>query len=114
MGPDQKALQCDVARPSFKLAEIEKRWRLVSMQWPFATIAVSMGNGEELMLRFECSGYPNRAPTAGPWDTETNTVLDFYRWPKGKGGRASAVFRTDWKGGSALYLPCDRGKFRRA
>ena len=27
------------------------------------------------------------------------------------GGRVSAVFRTDWKNGTALYLPCDRESF---
>lgn len=111
IGPDQKALLCDVARPSFKLAEVEKYWRLMCVQWPYVTIAVSKGDGQELALRFECSGYPHRAPTAGPWDVVTNTVLAFDRWPKGQGGRASAVFRTDWKDGTALYLPCDRESF---
>ena len=38
----------------------------------------------------------------------TNEVLSFDLWPRGQGGRVSAVFRTDWKNGTALYLPCDR------
>jgi hypothetical protein len=33
--------------------------------------------------------------------------LAFSEWPTG-GIRFSKVFRTDWKGGSCLYLPCDR------
>jgi hypothetical protein len=111
IGPDQEALLRDVARPSFKLAEVENRWRLVGVQWPFVLVAVSMVNDQELVLRFECTGYPHRAPTAGPWDLETDKVLVFDRWPKGQGGRASAVFRTDWKAGTALYLPCDRESF---
>ena len=58
----------------------------------------------ETSLRFNCQGYPETPPTAGPWDIEQNKILDFDQWPKGKGGRLSAVFRTDWKSGSALYL----------
>ena len=36
------------------------------------------------------------------------TILPFNRWPRSKGGRLGTVFRPDWKGGTALYLPCDR------
>ena len=38
----------------------------------------------------------------------TNAVLAADQWPKGAGGRVTSVFRTNWKGGTALYLPCDR------
>ncbi|EQD49663.1 hypothetical protein B2A_07588, partial [mine drainage metagenome] len=54
------------------------------------------------------TGYPQAAPTGGPWDMNTNQVLPFDLWPRGRGGRVTAVFRTDWKRGTALYLPCDR------
>ena len=56
----------------------------------------------------ERGGYPALAPTARPWDAERNVPLPFDRWPRGKGGRVGAVFRPDWKEGTALYLPCDR------
>ena len=35
-------------------------------------------------------------------------MLAAERWPRGNGGRVSAVFNPSWKGGVALYLPCDR------
>ena len=34
--------------------------------------------------------------------------LPFNQWPRSHGGRVGCVFRTAWKNGSALYLPCDR------
>ena len=69
---------------------------------------MSARDGREYVLRFNCAGYPQTAPTGGPWDLKTNQVLAFDLWPRGRGGRVSAVFRTDWKNGTALYLPCDR------
>ena len=60
------------------------------------------------MLRLECSGYAETPPTGGPWDLDRDEVLDFESWPRGKGGRVSEVFRSDWQNGAALYLPCDR------
>src|SRR6202035_267944 len=57
---------------------------------------------------FHSSSRCGRPPIPGPWDVERNEVLAFDLWPKGQGGRVSAVFRTDWKNGTSLYLPCDR------
>lgn len=106
--PDERALRADVGKANFRLGEAEGRWQLVKIAWPFVLIVVTAKDGRKYMLRFECSGYPQSLPTATLWDQEQNAILSFNLWPRGQGGRVSAVFRTDWKNGTALYLPCDR------
>jgi hypothetical protein len=106
--PDERAFAADIAKANFRLAVAENRWRILRMDWPHVCIAVKARDGREHVLRFDCQSYPETPPTAGPWDLEQNKILDFNKWPKGNGGRVSAVFRPDWKCGSALYLPCDR------
>ena len=111
IGPDQRAFEADVAKAAFRLGRVEGRWRLIGVAWPFTFISVVARDDREYVLRLNCAGYPQVAPTGGPWDMETNNILAFDLWPQGQGGRVSAVFRTDWKNGSALYLPCDRESF---
>lgn len=108
MSPDQRAFEADLAKPAFRLGVAQGRWRHLSTQWPFALFAVTAADGEEHVLRLNCGGFPEEPPTGGPWDAQTNMILAFDRWPRGRGGRLSAVFRPDWQAGSALYLPCDR------
>ncbi len=110
--PDERAFRADVAKAAFRLGELEARWRLVGIVWPYALIGVTAKDGCEYVLRFNCEGYPQSPPTAGPWDLERNAILAFDRWPHSNGGRVASVFRTGWKGGSALYLPCDRESIR--
>ena len=107
-GPDERAFRADVAKAPFRLAQTEGRWRLLSTTWPFVQIGVTAKDKREFILRFNCEGYPQIPPTAGPWDPDRNAILAFDRWPRGQGGRVTSVFRTEWKDGSALYLPCDR------
>lgn len=109
--PDERALSADLAKPSFRLAELEGRWRLVKFSWPHIFISITALDDRKFVLRFDCAGYPERAPTAGLWDMSKGMQLDFAMWPQGRGGRLSSVFRTNWKNGSALYLPCDRTSF---
>ena len=104
IAPDEKALWADLESGRFLAGEARKRWRLVSVGWPNVHIAVTARDGHEYVLRFDCSGYPQNPPTARLWDVNRNAPLDFPLWPKG-GGRIAAVFRNDWKGGVALYLP---------
>lgn len=111
MLPDQRAFHDDVSGTAFRLGVAEGRWQMLGVEWPFALIAIAASDGTEHLLRFNCAGFPHAAPTAGPWDRETNAILTLNRWPKGKGGRVTAVFRYDWKGATALYLPCDRVTF---
>lgn len=107
-GPDQRAFEADVAKARFRLGASDGRWRLVEIRWPHAFIGVVAKDGREFVLRLNCAGYPQAPPTGGPWDLLRDAILAFDTWPQGRGGRVSAVFRTDWKGGTALYLPCDR------
>jgi hypothetical protein len=106
--PDERAFRADLERAPFRLGQAEGRWRLVEVSWPFALIGITAKDGREYLLRFNCTDFPQSPPTAGPWDPIKNAVLAFDRWPKSNGGRMGAVFRTDWKAGTALYLPCDR------
>jgi hypothetical protein len=109
--PDHRAFESDAAKAAFRLGQAEGRWRLISVAWPFVHIAVTAKDGRAYTLRLNCQGYPQIAPTGGPWDLGRSAILAFDLWPRGLGGRVSAVFRTDWKNGSALYLPCDRESF---
>jgi hypothetical protein len=108
MSPDQRAFEADLGKPAFRLGVVQGRWRHMTTQWPFVLFAVMARDGTEHVLRLNCGGFPDAPPTGGPWDPQVNTILAFDRWPRGRGGRLSAVFRTDWQGGTALYLPCDR------
>lgn len=108
IAPDQRAFEADVAKAAFRLGEAEDKWRLEQTDWPHAFISVTARDGAQYLLRLNCAGYPQDSPTGGPWDLGTNQVLPFDRWPRGQGGRVSSVFRTEWKEGTALYLPCDR------
>ena len=110
--PDERAFRADVVKAAFRLGELERRWRLIGVTWPYALIGVTAKDGRDYILRFNGEGFPQSPPTAGPWDIERNAVLAFDRWPRSHGGRVASVFRTDWKGGSALYLPCDRESIR--
>lgn len=106
--PDERAFEADVAKPAFRLGHAEGRWRLLKTAWPFVFINVTAKDGRAFTLRFNCAGYPQTPPTAGPWDVERNALLAADQWPRGISGRVKAVFRPDWKNGTALYLPCDR------
>ena len=106
--PDERAFWADVNKPAFRLGQADERWRLLDVTWPFALIGIMAKDGLQYALRFDCSGYPQSPPTAGPWDPESNEQLAFDKWPKNKGGRLGHVFRPKWKNGTALYLPCDR------
>lgn len=108
MTPDERAFRVDLEKASFLLGSADGRWRLLDTAWPYALIAVVASDGVPYPLRFNLVGYPETPPTAGPWNAETNGVLEENAWPPHRGGRLGAVFRADWKGGTALYLPCDR------
>jgi hypothetical protein len=108
MAPDEKALRADVAKAAFRAGVADKRWRLIDIAWPHVFIAITAKDAREYVLRFDCTGFPTSPPTAGPWDMARSAVLAPDRWPQSRGGRVGAVFNPNWKGGTALYLPCDR------
>jgi hypothetical protein len=111
ISPDQMLLERDLAAPEFRCGQLERRWRLDYQAWPYPVIAVSAaprsGAPPEFGFRFECSGYPQQAVTAQPWDLAANAPLAARLWPRGK-LIVPSVFRPEWQGGSCLYLPCDR------
>lgn len=112
--PDRRALREHLEGPDFLLGEHRGRWKLLSVNWPHATIEVSAAERGDspraYALRFECSGYPSQAVTAGLWDEAANAPLAHNLWPHGS-DRFMAVFRVEWKSGLCLYLPCDRQSF---
>ena len=110
--PDERALLEHLRGGRFLSGVVEGHWRLISVTWPFAMVAVSAAkrpnSPSEFVLRFELNGYPHVAPTSGLWDIETDSSLAVDRRPKGE--RAALLFRSDgWDGGSgAMYAPWDR------
>lgn len=103
---DHANLLEDLERASFLLGAIHKRWRFGDIAWPHAFFGVTARDEVEYTLRLQCDGYPG-APTGAFWDTANNTWLPAQRWPQ-TGPRFGAALRTDWQGGTALYIPCDR------
>jgi hypothetical protein len=104
---DGKAeLEAHLRSGRFLAGAAKGRWRLVDFQWPIVLTEVGARDGRRFTLRFDCTGYPDHAPTATLWDTVAQRQLSADRWPRG--GRVSQVFNPGWKGGSALYIPCDR------
>jgi hypothetical protein len=106
--PDGRAFRVEAAKPAFRLAEADGRFRIVTIDWPLVFATVTARDGTEFCLRFDCAGYPAAAPTARLWGLRRNAPLAHAFCPGSKGGRVKAVFRPDWKNGTALYLPCDR------
>ena len=106
MWTEQEHLEDHLRGARFLAGVARGRWKLESLKWPYVHILVSAREGQGAILRFDCTGYPQLAPTAMPWDINCGSRLDPAKWPRG--GRVSNVFRLDWKAGNALYLPCDR------
>jgi hypothetical protein len=110
--PDERAVFEHLSGGRFLSGAAGGRWRLVSVEWPLAMIAVAAaqrpGSPDEFVLRFELSGYPHTAPTGGLWDLGAGISLPANRRPKGE--RAAQLFRTGgWVGGAtAMYAPWDR------
>jgi hypothetical protein len=112
MAPDERALREHLRGGRFQAGVAAGRWRLISLTWPTAVVAVSAAprnsDPAEFALRFELTGYPQTPPTGGLWDTTADASLPADRRPKGE--RAAQLFRTDsWQGGAtAMYAPWDR------
>lgn len=111
VAPDERAFREHLAKGAFRSGEIDGTWRVLSIAWPVAMIAIAAaprdGSPAEYVFRFDLTGYPAQAPTARLWDDKRNEPLALCAWPTGS-TRFVKVFRMDWKSGSCLYLPCDR------
>jgi hypothetical protein len=102
----EASLRRHLAEAQFVSGELDGRWRMLEITWPFVFFEVTDRNGYPFVLRLECSGYPLAAPTGTFWDRPKSAMLEFRFWPRGT--RSNQAFRPDWNSGSALYLPCDR------
>ena len=111
MAVDEQVFRAHLEAGPFQNGVGRGRWRLLSLKWPHALIAIQaadrVGGPAEYVLRFECTNYPQTAPTARPWDADTNSSLPPGIWPNGK-IRVPLAFNPGWKDGQCLYLPCDR------
>ncbi len=111
MGVDEQVFRAHLEAGPFQSGSDRGRWRLLSINWPHAVIAVQASEREggptEYALRFECTNYPQLPPTAQPWDVEEDAPLPPERWPSGT-KRVSKAFNPGWNNGRCLYLPCDR------
>lgn len=103
---NEEELEAHLRSGRFLAGAAKGRWRLIALKWPNVFIEIEACDGRRFTLRFECTGYPDAAPTAMLWDLSSGQQLAVARWPRG--GRVSQVFNPSWKGGTALYIPCDR------
>jgi hypothetical protein len=99
-------LEQDLRSGRFLAGQARGRWKLLELQFPLVFVEVAARDGRRFVLRFDCSGYPDAAPTATLWDRATQAQLPSHKWPRG--GRVSQAFNPNWKNGTALYMPCDR------
>jgi hypothetical protein len=108
--PDERAFRQHLAGGAFLRGAARGRWRLETVDWPHAVIAVSAaerpGSQSEYGFRFELTNYPQIPPTAQPWDLEQDRPLEPGRWPTGR-SRVAGAFNPSWNP-QALYIPCDR------
>ena len=90
----------------FQSGVVAGRWTLIDLAWPHVNVGITAADQRQFVLRFDCTGYPDEAPTAQLWDGTARTLLPFDKWPRG--GRVSQMFNPGWKQGTAIYIPCDR------
>jgi hypothetical protein len=113
-----EAKQCfwnHLSEVEFLLGEARGQWGVAGdpqlPSWPRVIIWIraprSATSSEVVYLNFDLAGYPSQAPTALPWNMETNQRLANNQWPKGSTQIATA-FNPGWKNGSSLYIPMDR------
>jgi hypothetical protein len=110
LSPDERTFRDHLDRVPYQVGVDRGRWRLVSLDWPYAVIAVAAAERSdspaEFFLRFDLTGYPQQAPIITPWDPVTGAALPADRRPRGE--IVAHVFRAGWHGGQGLYAPYDR------
>jgi len=102
----EQRLNLDLNSGRFLAGVSRQRWRLIRQAWPHVVLEIARRDGKWVSLRFDCTGYPQEAPTARPWNVALDAPLAAGQWPRG--GRVSQVFNPNWQAGAALYIPCDR------
>jgi hypothetical protein len=110
MPPDEKAFRAHTSAGRFSAGVDAGHWRLVSIHWPQAVIAVRAAPRasapDEYFFLFELNGYPNAAATARVWNPAENRLATEAERPKVN--YSPSPFRSDWENGMVLYLACDR------
>jgi hypothetical protein len=103
---EHAALLRHLEEAPFLMGEMNHQWRLRQLDWPYVYCDVLARDGRSYTLRLQCDNYPN-APTGAFWDPQVGSWLVAHKWPR-TGARFGAALRSDWQGGTALYIPCDR------
>lgn len=115
MRPDLLQFKQHVSEAGFQIGVDSQMWGIHNEDpeyptWPFVTIwvkaALKDNYPDKYYFRFDLSGYPSQAPTACPWDADSNIRLVNEKWPKGS-KFVSNTFNPGWNP-NALYAPCDR------
>jgi len=111
MTPAEKVFRAHVEKGPFQSGVDRGRWRLVRIDWPYSVITVAAAARDnapsEYAFRFELINYPVTPATAQLWNENPKGLLESAKWPGGR-GRIPLAFNPGWKGGTCLYLPCDR------
>lgn len=64
MSPDQRSFENDLISASFRLGEVEGKWLLSSVDWPYALLQIFAKDQSAYGFRFDCTNYPAFPPTA--------------------------------------------------
>ena len=107
LNADEQALRDHLRSGLFLSGEDEGHWEFREVCWPYVLVDVLAYNDQRFTLRLRCDDYPKLAPTGAFWDTSSNAPLAPVYWPRSRANYGQAL-RTDWQGGTALYIPCDR------
>ena len=106
----RRRLEADLAASPVQVGIVRGWWSIQPAVYPGLNAMVAASPracaAGWVGLRFDTAGYPDQPVTACPWDFERKALLAEDARPKG--GRAAVTFRTNWEGGRALYIPCDR------
>lgn len=113
MKPNESLFKAHVEGAPFQAGFDVGKWgihgSLETVDWTFPVIWVRADKrviqDGRVYLKFNTDNYPQQAPTACPWDINSDVKLAPALWPKG--GNVSTVFNPAWKD-HALYAPCDR------
>lgn len=83
-------------------------WRILTVNFPTLIVAVTAGDGRELGVRVDVSGYPTAAPAGTPWDIDSDRPLTLVELPAGP--TAHIVFRSQWSqiNGHTPYMASER------
>jgi hypothetical protein len=106
--PCRLRLERDLASSRFDGGVDAGYWRVIEVDWPYVTVAITAGDGNELGMRLLVDGYPAAAPAGRPWDLAGNVALPASRLPMG--GSSDLVFRSAWsaQNDNAPYMACER------